>query len=488
MAEGLDLLQTEYRTVNYISGPLVFVQNVRKVAYNEMVDIIGENGDRRTGQVLEATEDYAVVQVFEGTQSMDVARARIRFRDEVAKMDVSIDLLGRVLNGTGKPIDDGPPILPEARLDITGQPINPFAREKPSDFIQTGVSAIDGLNTLVRGQKLPIFSGSGLPGNELTAQIIRQAKVRGGEQFAIVFGAMGITHREASYFRKDFERTGSLERVVFFLNLADDPTIERILTPRCALTVAEYLAFTYDMHVLVILTDMTNYFEALREISTAREEVPGRRGYPGYMYTDLATIYERAGRVKGQNGSITQLMILSMPDDDITHPIPDLTGYITEGQIVLGRHLHRRGIFPPIDVLPCLSRLMNMGIGQGKTREDHRNVADQLYASYAQGRDLRRLVSIIGEEALSEADRKYLKFADDFEEVYLSQGDEDRDIERTMSIAWDLLSMLPQGELKRIKKDFIEKYLPKRSTGAAEETESGGGADEAPAGDQESGS
>ena len=338
----------------------------------------------------------------------------------------SPELLGRVLNGTGKPIDGGAPIIPEQRLDITGSPINPYCREQPADFIETGISAIDGLNTLVRGQKLPIFSGSGLPANELAAQIIRQARVKSGEEFAIVFGAMGITHREAAYFMQQFETTGALERVVFFLNLADDPTVERLLTPKCALTVAEYLAFEKDMQVLVVLSDMTNYCEALREVSTAREEVPGRRGYPGYMYTDLSTIYERAGRIKGRKGSVTQLPILTMPDDDITHPIPDLTGYITEGQIVLSRHLHRRGVFPPIDVLPCLSRLMNLGIGEGKTREDHRAVANQLYAAYAQGRDLRRLVAIVGEEALSDTDRRYLHFADDFEKRIVGQGDEGR--------------------------------------------------------------
>ena len=454
----ISLIDADYRTVSYVSGPLIFIEGVSNLAYNEMVKIQTGN-EIRNGQVLECTEKHAVIQVFEGTQGIDVDETTVRFQAEVAKIDVSVDLLGRVLNGRGEPIDGGPPIMPEQRLEITGAPINPFAREKPADFIQTGVSSLDGLNTLVRGQKLPIFSGAGLPANELTAQIIRQSKVKGGEQFAIVFAAMGITHREASFFRKDFERTGALERVVFFLNLADDPTIERIITPRCALTVAEYLAFTYDMHILVILTDMTNYCEALREISTAREEVPGRRGYPGYMYTDLATIYERAGRLKDQDGSITQLIILTMPDDDITHPIPDLTGYITEGQIVLGRHLHRRGIYPPIDVLPCLSRLMNLGIGKDKTREDHRNVADQLYASYARGRDLRRLVSIIGEEALSEEDRKYLKFADDFEQNYISQGNEDRDIDRTLEISWDLFSMLPRSELKRIKEEFIDKYM-----------------------------
>lgn len=454
----ISLVDTDYRTVSYVSGPLLFIEGVRNLAFNEMVKI--QIGDQvRNGQVLECTEQQAVVQVFEGTQGIDVDNTTVSFQAEVAKINVSMDMLGRVLNGRGDPIDGGPPVMPEKRLEITGSPINPYSREKPADFIQTGISCVDGLNTLVRGQKLPIFSGAGLPANELTAQIIRQAKVKGGEQFAIVFAAMGITHREASFFRQDFEKTGALERVVFFLNLADDPTIERIITPRCALTVAEYLAFTYDMHILVILTDMTNYCEALREVSTAREEVPGRRGYPGYMYTDLATLYERAGRLKSKEGSITQLIILTMPDDDITHPIPDLTGYITEGQIVLGRHLHRRGLYPPIDVLPCLSRLMNLGIGDGKTREDHRNVADQLYASYARGRDLRRLVSIIGEEALSEEDRKYLKFADDFEQVYVSQGNEDRDIERTLEISWDLLSMLPRSELKRIKEELIDKYL-----------------------------
>lgn len=464
------LIQKDYRTINNIAGPLLFLENVKQVSYGEMVDIVLADGARKTGQVLESAEGYAIVQVFEGTEGIDVSKTRIRFREEVAKIDVSVDMLGRVLNGRGQPIDGGPPILPEARLEVTGAPLNPFAREKPADFIQTGISAIDGLNTLVRGQKLPIFSGSGLPANELCAQIVRQAKVKSGEEFAIVLATMGITHREASFFKWDFERTGALERVVFFLNLADDPTIERILTPRCALTVAEFLAFEHDMHVLVILTDMTNYCEALREISTAREEVPGRRGYPGYTYTDLATIYERAGRVKGQKGSITQLVILTMPDDDITHPVPDLTGYITEGQIVLSRHLHRRGIYPPIDPLPCLSRLMNLGIGEGKTREDHRNVADQLYASYAQGRDLRRLVSIIGEEALSETDRKYLKFADDFEAQYVSQGNEDRDIEKTFEISWELFSMLPRDELKRIKKDYIAKYHPERETAPEEKT------------------
>ncbi len=458
MATKLSLVSSEYRTINYVTGPLIFVEGVKGISYGEMVEITLPSGAVRNGQVLEVSEEIACVQVFEGTQGIDVDKSCVKFKGEVAKIGVSGDLLGRVLNGFGKPIDGGPEIIPEARLEIAGSPINPYSRAEPRDFIQTGISAIDGLNTLVRGQKLPIFSGSGLPANELIAQIIRQAKVKSGEDFAIVFGAMGITNREASYFQQSFEQTGALQKVVFFLNLADDPTIERIVTPRCALTVAEFLAFKYEMQVLVVLTDMTNYCEALREVSTAREEVPGRRGYPGYMYTDLSTIYERAGRVKGKKGSITQLIILTMPDDDITHPIPDLTGYITEGQIVLSRSLHRRGCFPPIDVLPCLSRLMNMGIGDGKTREDHRGLANQLYASYAQGRDLRRLVAIVGEEALSELDRKHLKFADDFEKFFISQSEEDRTIERTLGIGWELLSVYPEAELKQVKKEHIAKY------------------------------
>jgi V/A-type H+-transporting ATPase subunit B len=453
------LLTTEYRTLYYVTGPLIFVNNVHGVAYNEMVDIKLPDDSVRTGQVLEVSGDIAVIQVFEGTRGIDIERTTVSFREEAAMIDVSTELLGRVLNGTGKPIDGGAQVMPEARLDITGNPINPYMRDKPADFIETGISAIDGLNTLVRGQKLPIFSGSGLPANELAAQIIRQARVKSGEEFAIVFAAMGITHREAAYFMSQFELTGALERVVFFMNLADDPTVERLLTPKVALTVAEYLAFEKDLQVLVVLSDMTNYCEALREVSTAREEVPGRRGYPGYMYTDLSTIYERAGRIKGRKGSVTQLPILSMPDDDITHPIPDLTGYITEGQIVLSRHLHRRGVFPPIDTLPCLSRLMNLGIGEGKTRDDHRAVANQLYASYAQGRDLRRLVAIVGEEALSDTDRRYLRFADDFEKSIVGQGDTGRTIEETLDLGWELMSGLPMGELKRVR-DFIPKYHP----------------------------
>jgi V/A-type H+/Na+-transporting ATPase subunit B len=460
------LLSTDYRTVEYVTGPLVFVHNVHNVAYNEMVSIEMPDKSQRTGQVLEINEDIAVIQVFEGTRGIDAHLTSVRFLEEVAKVEVAPELLGRILNGTGKPIDGGAPVIPEKRLDITGSPINPYRRDQPADFIETGVSAIDGLNTLVRGQKLPIFSGSGLPANDLAAQIIRQARVGSGEEFAIVFGAMGITHREAAFFMQQFEDTGALERVVFFLNLADDPTVERLLTPKVALTVAEYLAFEKGMQVLVVLTDMTNYCEALREVSTAREEVPGRRGYPGYMYTDLSTIYERAGRIKGNKGSVTQLPILSMPDDDITHPIPDLTGYITEGQIVLSRQLHRRGVYPPIDVLPCLSRLMNLGIGEGKTREDHRAVANQLYAAYAQGRDLRRLVAIVGEEALSDTDRRYLRFADDFEKTIIGQGQEGRSIEDTLTVSWELLAGLPMGELKRVR-EFIPKYHPNAAVEAA---------------------
>ncbi len=403
-----NLSTREYRTVNYVSGPLIFVEKPRNVAYGETARIRLPSGEERTGQVLEVSRDLAVVQVFEGTSGIDSLKTSVRFTGVLPRIDVSIEMLGRIFSGVGVPRDGKAGIIADDSIDISGMPINPYARDKPSDFIQTGMSTIDGLNTLVRGQKLPIFSGPGLPANKLAAQIARQTKVLGSqEQFAVVFSAMGITHKEASFFMKDFENTGALERVVFFLNLADDPTIERLATPRVALSVAEYLAYQHNLHVLVILTDMTNYCEALREISTAREEVPGRRGYPGYMYTDLASIYERAGRIKGRSGSITQLPILTMPDDDITHPVPDLTGYITEGQIVLSRDLYRRGIDPPVDVLPCLSRLMNLGIGPGKTREDHRNVADQLYAWYAYGRDLRRLVAIVGEEALTDLDRKY---------------------------------------------------------------------------------
>jgi len=448
----------EYSTISKIYGPLMIVQGVRGVAYAEVVEIEVEGGEKRKGQVLEAREDLAIVQVFEGTRDLDVKSTRVRFTGETLKVPVSMDMLGRVFNGIGEPIDGGPEIIPEDRRDVHGAPLNPVARAYPRDFIQTGISAIDGMNTLVRGQKLPIFSGSGLPHNMLAAQIARQAKVLGEEeQFAVVFAAMGITYEEANFFKKSFEETGAIERAVLFLNLADDPAIERIITPRMALTVAEYLAFDYDMQVLVILTDMTNYAEALREISAAREEVPGRRGYPGYMYTDLATIYERAGRVRGRKGSITQMPILTMPDDDITHPIPDLTGYITEGQIVL----HRKGIYPPIDVLPSLSRLMKDGIGKGRTREEHSQLSQQLYAAYAEGRSLRDLVAVVGEEALSETDRKYLQFADKFEREFVAQGyDEDRGIFETLDLGWDLLSVLPESELKRVERKYIEKYHP----------------------------
>ena len=453
----------EYSTVTEVTGPLLIVEGVRGVAYGEVVKIRTSTGEERTGQVLEAQEDKAVVQVFEGTKGLDTKLTSVRFTGETMKMGLSRDMLGRIFDGMGRPRDGLPDIIPEKMMDINGLPINPTAREYPREFIETGISAIDGMNTLVRGQKLPIFSGSGLPHNELAAQIARQAKVKGeGEEFAVVFCAMGITEEEANFFIKDFRETGAIERTVIFLNLADEPTIERIILPRMALTCAEYLAFDLDMHVLVILTDMTNYAEALREISAAREEVPGRRGYPGYMYTDLATIYERAGRIKGKKGSITQIPILTMPDDDITHPIPDLTGYITEGQIVLSRELHNKGIYPPIAVLPSLSRLMARGIGEGRTREDHAQVSDQLYAAYAEGCDLRDLVAIVGEEALTDRDRAYLKFADEFESRFVSQGkDEDRSIEETLTIGWNLLSIIPRAELKKIDPKYIEKYYPK---------------------------
>ena len=454
-----DLSTTRYRTLNSVAGPLIMVEGVSGVAYDETVEIRLSDGSARNGKVLEVSGDTAVVQVYEGTAGIDLDIASVRFRGEVARMDVSTDLLGRVLNGAGRPIDGGAPIVGAERRDINGAPINPFMRDQPADFIETGISTIDGLNTLVRGQKLPIFTAAGLPANELAALIVRQARVRSGEEFAIVFGAMGITNREASYFVSSFEESGAIDRVVLFMNLASDPTVERILTPRCALTVAEYLAFSENMQVLVVLSDMTNYCEALREISTAREEVPGRRGYPGYLYTDLSTIYERAGRIKGSTGSITQLPILTMPDDDITHPIPDLTGYITEGQIVLSRGLHRRGLFPPVDALPCLSRLMNAGIGDGKTREDHSAVANQLYAGYARGVELRRLVAIVGEEALTGPDLAYLRFAGAFEKEFVSQGSTDRTIEETLDLGWRLLTILPVEECTRVQK-FMDKYYP----------------------------
>jgi V/A-type H+-transporting ATPase subunit B len=454
----------EYTSVSEVTGPLMIVENIKGVSYNEVVKIKLASGEERTGQVLEAFMDKAIVQVFEGTKGLDTDKTSARFIGETMKLGVSKDMLGRVFDGTGNPIDDAPAIIPEERREINGNPINPYSREYPREFIQTGISTIDGLNTLVRGQKLPIFSGAGLPHNELAAQIARQAKVLGKkEKFAVVFCAMGITAEEANLFIRDFENTGALERAVMFLNLADDPTIERVILPRMALTCAEYLAFDLDMQVLVVLTDLTNYAEALREIAAAREEVPGRRGYPGYMYTDLASIYERAGRIKGKNGSITQIPMLTMPDDDITHPIPDLTGYITEGQIVLNRSLHKKDIYPPVAVLPCLSRLMDRGIGADRTREDHADISNQLYAAYAEGNDLRDLVAIVGEEALSERDRKYLKFAEEFEERFVKQDkNEDRTIIDTLSIGWDLLSILPKNELKKIDEKHIKKYYPKK--------------------------
>jgi len=451
----------EYLTIAKVSGPLMIVESVSGVAYGEVVEIVTPDGNTKRGQVLDAYEDRAIVQVYEGTSGIDTSRTRVRFTGDTVKFGVGAELIGRIFNGKGMPIDGGPMPIFEDEWDVHGAPINPSAREYPSEFIQTGISAIDGMNTLVRGQKLPIFSGAGLPHNELAAQIVRQAKVLGEEEkFAVVFCGMGITHEDAAFFTHDFERTGALERAALFLNLANDPAIERILTPRLALTTAEYLAFVQGMHVLVILTDMTNYCEALREISAARSEVPGRRGYPGYLYTDLATIYERAGRIKGKKGSITQMPILTMPGDDITHPIPDLTGYITEGQLVMDRELHRKGIYPPLNVLPSLSRLMKDGIGASHTREDHSDLSNQLYAAYAEGKDLRALVAVVGEEALTERDRRYLDFADNFEREFVNQGkEENRSIKTTLELGWGLMRALPEAELKRIDPKLIAKYL-----------------------------
>jgi len=456
----------EYQTITEISGPLVFAEVDEPIGYDEIVEIETPNGETKRGQVLESSDGLVSIQVFEGTEGIDT-QSSVRFLGETMKMPVTEDLLGRVLDGSGNPIDGGPEIVPDERRDIVGAAINPYAREYPEEFIQTGVSSIDGMNTLVRGQKLPIFSASGLPHNDLALQIARQATVPeeedgdegDGSEFAVIFGAMGITAEEANEFMDDFERTGALERSVVFMNLADDPAVERTVTPRLALTTAEYLAFDKGYHVLVILTDMTNYCEALREIGAAREEVPGRRGYPGYMYTDLAQLYERAGRLKGVEGSITQIPILTMPGDDDTHPIPDLTGYITEGQIMLDRDIDSQGIQPPVDVLPSLSRLMDDGIGEGLTREDHADVSDQMYAAYAEGEDLRDLVNIVGREALDERDNKYLDFADAFEEEFVDQGyDTNRSIDETLDIGWDLLSMLPKTELNRVDEELIEEH------------------------------
>lgn len=442
----------------------MFVEGVKDAAYGEMVEIKLPNGERRQGQVLDSRQGLAVVQVFGLTLGMGITRTSIRFLGETARLAVSDEMLGRVFDGLGNPRDGGPRIVSKEKRDLVGSGIiNPYSREEPSEFIQTGISSIDCMNTLVRGQKLPIFSGSGLPHNLLAAQIARQAKVLGtSERLAVVFAAMGITSEEANFFVRQFEETGAMDRAVLFLNLSSDPSMERILTPRMALTTAEFLAYEREMHVLVILTDMTNYCEALREISAAREEVPGRRGYPGYMYTDLATIYERAGIIRGRKGSITQVPILTMPVDDITHPIPDLTGYITEGQLVMSRDLHRTDIYPPIDVLPSLSRLMNHGIGKGRTREDHRELADQLYASYAQGKDSRALAAIVGEEALGATDRKFLRIASIFERKFVNHGlDEDRSIEQTLNIGWEVLDELSESEIKRIRPEFIAKYRKK---------------------------
>ena len=449
----------EYKTITEAVGPLMVVDGVEGVTYNELVDIIGANGELRRGKVLEVNRDKAVVQLFESSQGLKISDSRARFLGHSQELAVSRDMLGRVFDGMGNPRDGGEPVIPEKKMDINGEPINPAARDYPNEFIQTGISAIDGLNTLVRGQKLPVFSMSGLPHAELAAQIARQAKVRSGGNFAVVFAAIGITFEESQYFVEDFKRTGAIERTVLFTNLANDPAVERIATPRLALTCAEYLAFDCGMHVLVIMTDITNYAEALREVSAARREVPGRRGYPGYLYTDLATLYERAGRIRGAQGSITQIPILTMPEDDKTHPIPDLTGYITEGQIILSRDLYKKGINPPVDVLPSLSRLKDKGIGKGKTREDHADTMNQLFAAYAKGKECKELSAILGEAALSETDKLYAKFAEEFEKKYVSQGFEtDRTIEETLNVGWELLRILPTSELKRIRQAYLDKY------------------------------
>jgi len=456
-------LTKEFRTIGQIRGPLLFIDRVSDIAFDEMVEVIDPDGRVRVGRVLEVDHQMAVVQLFLSTEGLDVTRTRVRFTGDVVRLSVSHAMLGRILNGLGNPIDGGPPILPEKLADVNGSPLNPAVRLEPHEFIQTGITAIDGLNSLARGQKLPIFSGSGLPGNNLAAQIAAQARVisKGGAQdepFAVVFAAIGITHRESSYFIEQFRSSGALERTVVFLNHADDPTIERIITPRAALTTAEYLAYQQGLHVLVILTDITNYCEALRELSVAREELPARRGYPGYMYSDLASLFERAGRAQGQAGSVTQLILLSMPDDDITHPIPDLTGYITEGQIVLSRQMNQKGIYPPIDVLPSLSRLMNAAIGDGQTRDDHRSLSDQIYAFYAEGKDLEKLVTIIGESSLSEQDRRVLEFTRRFEKEGVNQGNANRSVHDTLDLLWSLLAPMPAPMLKRIPEEIIRKY------------------------------
>ena len=453
----------EYKTIREIVGPLMLVEGVEGVKYNEMVEIVAADGAIRRGKVLEINRDKALVQLFEPSQGIQMSSSKARFLGKSMELAVSEDMLGRVFDGIGNPRDGGAPVIPEDRLDVNGQPINPAARDYPDEFIQTGVSAIDGLNTLVRGQKLPVFSVSGLPHAELAAQIARQAKVLNSDsKFAVVFAAVGITFEEADFFISDFRKTGAIERAVLFINLAHDPAVERIATPRMALTAAEYLAIEKGMHVLVITTDITNYAEALREVSAARKEVPGRRGYPGYLYTDLATLYERAGRINGKEGSITQIPILTMPEDDKTHPIPDLTGYITEGQIILSRELYKKGVTPPIDVLPSLSRLKDKGIGVGKTREDHADTMNQLFSAYARGKEAKELSTILGEAALTEIDKKYAHFSDEFEKKYVSQGfNTNRSINDTLDIGWELLRLLPRNELKRIKDKFLDKYYDK---------------------------
>mgnify|MGYP000716926947 FL=1 len=458
-------MRKEYRTIKEVVGPLMLVEDVSGVKYDELVEIVQADGSIRRGRVLEINGDKALLQLFEGSQGLRIADSKARFLGKSIELDVAPDMLGRVFDGMGKPMDDGPALIPEKHLDINGMPMNPTARDYPSEFIQTGISAIDGLNTLVRGQKLPVFSGSGLPHANLAAQIARQARVLGtDEKFAVVFAAVGITFEEADFFISDFRKTGAIERTVTFINLANDPAIERIATPRMAITAAEYLAYDLGMHVLVIITDITNYAEALREVSAARKEVPGRRGYPGYMYTDLATMYERAGRIRGNAGSITMIPILSMPEDDVTHPIPDLTGYITEGQIILSRELNRKGLTPPINVLPSLSRLKDKGIGKGKTREDHADTMNQLFAAYSRGCDAKELAVILGDAALSDTDKLYAKFADAFEREYVSQGYyTNRSIEETLDLGWKLLGILPKAELKRIRDSYIEKYYPKEA-------------------------
>ncbi|SMD30619.1 V-type ATP synthase subunit B [Picrophilus oshimae] len=448
-----------YRSVSQISGPLLFVEDVKDTSYNEIVDIILDNGEKRRGQVLETRNGLSIVQIYGSTTGISTSNASVKFTGSTFRLPVSDDMLGRIFNGFGEPIDNGPKIYSKDKLDINGSAINPYSREEPSEFVQTGISTIDGMNTLVMGQKLPIFSGAGLSHNRLAAQIARQAKtLKGTENFGVVFGAIGITSEEANYFINEFQSSGSLSNSVIFLNLASDPSMDRIVLPRIALTTAEYLAYEKEMNMLVILTDMTNYCEALREISSARNEIPGRRGYPGYMYTDLSTIYERAGKIRGRNGSITQIPILTMPGDDITNPVPDLTGYITEGQITLSRDLNKRNIYPEVDVLLSLSRLMNQGIGSDHTREDHRGLADQLYASYAKGKDARSMSEIVGEESLTETDKLYLKFAEDFENKYVNQGNIERSIEDTLNLGWDLLSVLPVDEMKKVKSAHIPKY------------------------------